>query len=125
MTKVSIGDLADEIIKGLKEYADIATEDIKEAVKKSGRRVRKEIRDKAPVDAGGYKKSWAVKKERETAHQLHLIVHSKNRYQLAHLLEHGHATRDGGRVKGQPHISLAEEIGIKQLEDDIEQALKG
>ena len=125
MKKVAIDQLANEIMAGLEEYAEIATESVKEAVKKSGQMVRKEIRANAPKDTKAYQKSWSVKKERETATQLHLIVHSRNRYQLAHLLEHGHAKRGGGRVKGQPHILPAQEVGMRQLESDIEKELKG
>ena len=46
-------------------------------------------------------------------------------YQLAHLLEHGHAKRGGGRVSGKSHIAPAEQMGIDQLEDAIEKALGG
>lgn len=125
MKKIAIDQLANEIMAGLEEYAEVATESVKEAVKKSGQTVRKEIRANAPKDTKAYQKSWSVKKERETATQLHLIVHSRNRYQLAHLLEHGHAKRGGGRVKGQPHILPAQEVGMRQLESDIEKELKG
>lgn len=125
MKKVAIDQLANEIMAGLEEYAEIGTESVKEAVKKSGQTVRKEIKANAPKDTKAYQKSWSVKKERETATQLHLIVHSRNRYQLAHLLEHGHAKRGGGRVKGQPHILPAQEVGMRQLESDIEKELKG
>ena len=41
----------------------------------------------APKDTGDYAKSWTVKKTKETSSSLTLTVHSKNRYQLAHLLE--------------------------------------
>lgn len=125
MTMVGINELAKEIMAGLEEYAQLATDTVKEAVKKSGQTVRKEIRANAPKDTGAYQKSWTVRKEKETANALHLIVHSRNRYQLAHLLEHGHATRSGGRVRGQPHIQPAEEVGAQQLQADIERALKG
>ena len=66
-----------------------------------------------------------MKKTKETANSLEITVHSKNRYQLAHLLEYGHAKRGGGRTKAQPHIAPAEEAAISQLERDIKRSLGG
>jgi len=54
-----------------------------------------------------------------------MTVHSANRYQIAHLLEHGHAKRGGGRVAARPHIAAAEEKGIRDLEDRIKEGLSG
>lgn len=122
---VSIGEMADAIMEGLTEYADLATEDMKKSVKKAGNTVRKEIQEHAPKDSGTYSKSWSVKNTKETANSLEVTVYSRNRYQLAHLLEFGHAKRGGGRVSGKAHIAPAEELGMKQLESDIEKALKG
>ena len=112
-------------MKGLTEYSKLATSDMKKAVKKAGNDVRKEIQSTAPKDTGAYAKSWAVKTTMESAEKLEVTVHSKNRYQLAHLLEFGHAKRGGGRTKAQPHIAPAEENGINALEKAIEKALKG
>lgn len=123
--RVNIDSLAAEVMKGLTEYADLATDDMKKAVKDAGKTVRKEIQSGAPSDTGAYAKSWAVKTVKETSNSLELTVHSKNRYQLAHLLEFGHAKRGGGRVSGKAHIAPAEELGIKELEHSIEKALKG
>lgn len=86
----SIDNLADEIMKGLTEYADLTDESMKKAVRKTATSVKKEISAKAPKKTGAYAKSWAAKKTKENSHSLEMTVHSKNRYQLAHLLEKGH-----------------------------------
>lgn len=123
--KCTIDNLAKTIMEGLQEYADVASADVKTAVRKAGKNVKAEISANAPKRTGTYAKSWAVKTEKETAHSLEVVVHSKNRYQIAHLLEHGHAKRGGGRVAGIPHIAPAEEKAVKQLEEDIVKKLGG
>ena len=125
MDRVSIDELADTVMEGLQEYADLATDDLKKAVKNAGKTVKTEIAQTAPKSTGKYAKSWTVKTVRETSNSLELVVHSKNKYQLAHLLEHGHAKRGGGRVSAKPHIASAEQKGIDELEKAVEKALKG
>lgn len=123
-TKVSIGQMASTIIDGLKDYADLATDDLKAAVKKTGNEVKKQIQSTAPKDSGKYSKSWTVKTTRETSNSMEVTVYSKNRYQLAHLLEFGHAKRGGGRVAAKPHIATAEQAGIESFEKSIERSLR-
>ena len=124
-SSVSIDGLADAIMEGLQEYADMATDEMKAAVKKAAKTVKKDIQAGAPVKSGAYSKSWATKTMKDSSVALEVIVHSKNRYQLAHLLEKGHAKRGGGRVGGRAHIAPAEQHGMEQLEQDIERALRG
>ena len=109
----SIDAMADEIMKGLTDYADLADEAMKKTVRKTAKSVKDEISANAPKRTGAYSKSWTVKKTGENSHSLEMTVHSKNRYQLAHLLEKGHAKRGGGRVSGKPHIAPAEEKGVQ------------
>lgn len=123
--RVRIDSLAAAVMSGLTEYADLATDDLKKAVRKAGTTVRKEIEANAPKDSGTYAKSWSVKNTRETSNSLELTVYSKNRYQLAHLLEFGHAKRGGGRVTGKAHIAPAEETAVSTLEQEITKALGG
>ena len=122
---VSINALADAIMDTLEEYADLAVEDVKQAVKDAGDVVKNDIRSHAPKDTGDYAKSWAVKKMKETSSSLTVAVHSRNRYQLAHLLEFGHAKRGGGRVAARPHIASAEQKGMEYLEEEIRKVLEG
>lgn len=123
-SKVSIGNFSSEIMRQLDEYKDLTADGVKAAVKKAGATVRKQIKATAPGNTGAYAKSWSVKTTRETSNALEVTVHSRNRYQLAHLLEFGHATRNGGRVPAQPHIAAAEEVGIKELETEIERCIR-
>ena len=122
--RVSVDQMAQTIMDGLLEYADFATEDMKAAVKKAGNKAKSDVQAGAPVDRGKYKKSWAVKTTKENANALEITVHSKNRYQLAHLLEFGHAKRNGGRTRAFPHIAPAEAAAAELLEREVEAALK-
>ena len=122
--RVSVDQMAQTIMDGLLEYADLATEDMKAAVKKAGNKAKSDVQAGAPVDTGKYKKSWAVKTTKENANALEVTVHSKNRYQLAHLLEFGHAKRNGGRTRAFPHIAPAEAAVAELLEREVEAALR-
>ncbi len=119
----SVDDLADLVMDGLREYSELADTAMKKAVRKTANSVKKEISENAPKRTGRYAKSWTAKKTKENSHTLEMTVHSKNRYQIAHLLEHGHAKRNGGRVPGKPHIAPAEENGADLLESLIKKEL--
>lgn len=121
--RVTVDQMADAIMEGLLEYAELATDTMKDCVKKAGNTVKKETQANAPVKSKRYQKSWAVKRQKETSSTLEVVVHSRNRYQLTHLLEKGHARRGGGRVRAIPHIAPAEEKGIRELEEGIRRGL--
>ena len=123
-TKVNVDQLANAVMRELEDYADTTSDGVKAAVRKAGNTVKKDIQANAPQQTGKYAKSWAVKTTKESSHAMEVTVHSRNRYQLAHLLEHGHAKRNGGRVAARPHIAAAEEAGIEQLEAEIERSIR-
>lgn len=123
-TRVAIDGMADAIMKELNDYADASAEGVKTAVQKAAKTVKTEIQAGAPVRSGKYKKSWSTKHTAESSNKLEITVYSRNRYQIAHLLEHGHAKRGGGRVAARAHIALAEQTGIEQLQQEIERCLR-
>ena len=93
---VSIDGMAEAINEGLQEYAKLASFEVKRAVRKSAKTVKEQIETGAPSRTGRYKSSWVATKQEESSQSLQMVVHSKDRYQLAHLLENGHAKRGGG-----------------------------
>ena len=123
-SRIQIDQLADTVMRELENYAETTTDRVKAAVKKAANTVKKEISATAPVRTGKYAKSWATKTTGENSHAIEITVHSRNRYQLAHLLEHGHAKRNGGRVAARPHIAAAEQRGIEELEREIERSIR-
>ncbi|MBO5293202.1 MAG: HK97 gp10 family phage protein [Lachnospiraceae bacterium] len=80
--RVKIDSMAAAIMEGLQEYADLATDDVKKAVKKAGTEVKKQISGTAPQKSGKYAKSWTAKTTKETSNALEVTVHSRNRYQV-------------------------------------------
>ena len=123
--KVSIDGLADAVMKELNEYKELSTEDMKKDVRKAAQTVKKDIQANAPRKSGKYAKSWSIKTDKETSEALALIVHSRNKYQLAHLLEKGHAKRNGGRVRAIPHIKPVETWAQQELPKELKDKLGG
>lgn len=121
--RIRVDELARNVMEGLQDYAELAAEELKDAVKKAGDECRKEVQGTAPEKTGKYKKSWTVKTTKETSNSMTVSVHSKNQYQLTHLLEFGHAKRGGGRTRAFPHIAPAEEKAAQFLEREVEAKL--
>ena len=123
--KVSVGEMASAIEEELQKYNKLSADEMKKAVKKAGKDTASDINDSAPVRTGRYAKSWTSKVLSESSSSIESVVYSPSRYMLAHLLEHGHAKRGGGRGRAIPHIAPAEERMMEQLTQDIERALRG
>ena len=122
--KVSIDGLADAVMQEMEEYNSLAADTMKKAVDRASKTVRDQIKGSAPIRTGKYAKSWTSRKTKETSTALQVTVYSPSRYMLAHLLEHGHAKRNGGRVRAIPHIAPAEAAGEEQLTQDIIRGLQ-
>ena len=120
---VSVDGLAAAVNEGLQEYYKLASSEVKRAVRKSAKTVKEKIEAGAPSRTGRYKSSWVATKQEESSQSLQMVVHSKDRYQLSHLLENGHAKRGGGRVAAIPHIAPAEQEGVELLQSLIKKAL--
>lgn len=117
---VRVDDLAGEILLAVRTYTDTVGVAIEEAVTETAKNLAADLRETSPKDTGDYAKGWRYRKEAPGRYR----VYNKDKPQLTHLLEKGHAKRGGGRVEAKVHIKPAEERHIPQLERRIEQILE-
>ena len=119
---IKIDEMAKSIKKELNNFSKVENEELKKAVKKAGKESVKKLKKTSPKKTGRYAKSWTQKIESNKSTSIGITVHAK-RYQVTHLLEHGHeGVAHGqriGRVKAYPHIEKvekeAEEMLMKEL----------
>ena len=124
-------DFSDYVSEMLQEYGyevvEVMTETINEVAKESV----KKLKATSPVGHGGkrkhgkYAKGWTVKYETGRL-KTSATVHGRDgTYQLAHLLEFGHAHRQGGRAKAITHISIAEQWTTEEAYERTVRRLEG
>lgn len=88
------------------EVMDEVFEGLDEVSKKTVTKLRASSRNAFPQGSGKYAKGWTRTLERGRLKGYAVIHGSKpSTYALAHLLENGHAKRNGGRVSGKEHIA--------------------
>ncbi|MEG2429514.1 MAG: HK97 gp10 family phage protein [Oscillospiraceae bacterium] len=118
--EIEIGEFANEIVKQLKNYSaevdEIMQEEIIDVAKETVKNLKKNTI--VPQKTGKYKKSFYYKKIASGKGYRRMSVGNRV-YQLTHLLEFGHVTRNGKRTKAFPHWLLAQENSKKLLEEKI------
>ncbi|WP_439424783.1 HK97 gp10 family phage protein [Oenococcus alcoholitolerans] len=117
---VSVNDIAAAISQDLQAY----TTEVEEKLVKSELSIAKSATNRLK-QGGGYKersgkytKDWTFTRQRNG-----YVVHNRKNYQLTHLLEFGHATKNGGRTKAFPHIEPVEDWTKKAFEDEVKKEL--
>lgn len=127
MAAIRPDDLAAAIAATLADYRDVINKDVEKVTKTTGtatrERVKQEAKGKNLVRTGRYLKSWRVKVTTKGDKTEATIYATAPRYRLTHLLEYGHATANGGRVNGQPHIGPAEQWAVSEYERALKEAI--
>ena len=116
---ININQLADEINKQLREYANGVGEEMEKVAQKVAKDGVKTLKLRSPKLTGSYAKGWRAKKVDGV-----WVVHNATDYQLTHLLENGHAKVGGGRVGAKVHIKPVEEQMIDEYVKGVEGAIK-
>ncbi len=89
----------------------------------------KELKATSPINKrnttkkGSYRKGWRVKNQSSRGHT-RFIIHNATDYQLTHLLEKPHATRNGGETKPIVHIKPVDDYVAKEYLRRVEDGIK-
>ena len=122
--KVLPGELSKEIIKYLNEYEEDIEELTKDLSSKIGKEAKSEVSSMSPVKSGEYSKGWTVRTYKEPRRYF-VKVHNSKKYQLTHLLEFGHVTRDGtSRSKKIPHVRPTEHKYMDKFAEELEKQIR-
>lgn len=111
--------LRSAVQKVLEEYQTEVSEAVIEALQETADEATDTLHTAGAFDGTKYRASWTneIKKKKFYADA---VVYNKKHYQLTHLLEFGHATVNGGRTFGYPHIdpvnARAGEVFAEKLE---------
>lgn len=131
-TTCKVGDLGKQVKILLEQY----TEEVQDAIRYAVPTIAKEAKAKTIENAKAqgwknYPKGWTVKRT-NGVNFVAATVHNATEYRLTHLLENGHAVKNGtGRigegkkhfVEGRVHIKPVEEWANAEMERILKQLL--
>lgn len=112
-----------QLARILNDYTEEVQNETEAAAKKVGTEGRKIVQKLAPKKYGRYQKSWTLKRETKGKGSA-FIIHARGKSaSITHLLEKGHALRQGGRARAFPHIKPAEDYVIDEYPKELERRL--
>lgn len=123
---IKVTEMEKVIMDALEEYADKASDVIGQTLPLVGKETADDLKATSPKRTGHYASSWvyAMKQSRGSKKNNKLVVYNKKYYRLVHLLEKGHASRNGGRVEGIPHVKPAQDKAEKKAIERIKEKLE-
>lgn len=111
-------DFREVVQKYLEEQRYEVIEAMSEAIDEVAKESVKKLKATSPRGATNqYYKGWTYKIEKGRLSHGSVVYGKTGTYQLAHLLEKGHAKRGGGRTNEYEHIKPVEEWAIDEVID--------
>lgn len=128
MSNIKPDELQKAVMDYLENYKEDIDEDVIETVDEITKKARDELKQTSPRGKGTrsnpYYKGWVIKLSKRRSGVYHKVIWNKTNYQLTHLLEFSHATRNGGRTKAIPHIRPIEQKYNVEFVDKLEKKIR-
>lgn len=112
-----------DIVDILNEYSSEIQEAIQSEAEKVSKKGAAELKEKSPNRTGKYAKGWRVKTIKGKGF-VECTIYNGTSYQLTHLLENGHLTRNGKKIPAIKHIEPVEQKCIKEYQKNVETIIK-
>lgn len=113
----------------LNEYANEIQESITEEVERIAIQGKEKLKQISPKNKkntkhkGRYAKGWKVNVVKGRGY-INATIYNSTDYQLTHLLEKGHLTKNGGKVNPVKHIEPIHDECIADYEFSVEKIIK-
>lgn len=129
-TNVKVGELSKVLNSFLINYVEDIEDDVIDVTDKVTKEAVKELKQVSLTKFGNsgrdepYYSGWTTKISMRGHTKYQKVIWNKTNYQLTHLLEFGHAKRNGKRWKGRPHIRDIEQKYNVKFVDLIEERIR-
>ena len=127
MSNISIDQLGDAIMAQLNSFESNVREGVKKAVDETMDEMVRETKANAQARPGGgrYKRKISATIGENTLMKYSKVWHVKKPdYRLAHLLDKGHALRNGRRYEGNQHVTNAEHRAVETFQRKLEEVIR-
>ena len=120
MINIKVGELPEALSSIFNEISKKTLNLLEEASDKTADAVVSKLKATSPKKTGKFAKAWSKQKIKGLFSKGNIVYVKAPHYRLTHLLEWGHAKRNGGRVQGRKFVEPVEQEANRIFVEEVE-----